>query len=283
MTLRELRESKHLSLNQMAEIIGKSRGSINAYELGKTKIPDEVYAKVFERFGVELRSPATTPSTTPSPATTPSPDDIQPAEAKPATPVETKEPATTEVKEPAGKKEPAKTVSPMDGTILKAIRSAHNLSQVKMAEIIGKSPSSVINYEKGVSMVPVDAVHRLEKWLATTPSSSTPATTTPAPASASTTSALAAPSQELEETKTEKGVDEKVGEETKAEPGVDEKAGDEKPHVYIQSMAGSTISVHDIIARVIDVVPSVENIYVKPEENRAYWTAGKNNGSTVLW
>ena len=48
-------------------------------------------------------------------------------------------------------------------------------------------------------------------------------------------------------------------------------------------MSGATISLEDVIKMVKELVPSVDSIYVKSGENRAYWTAGKHNGSMALW
>ena len=286
MTLRELRQSQQLSLDEMAIILGKSRGSLSAYENGKTKIPDEVYERVVEHFQVDIRE-----------------ETLKQLEA--------------------GPKQGENTIT---GEELKSLRLAHYLSQKQLADIIGKSPSSVINYEKGVGKVPADAAMRLEKWLKNQPavSSSNVASHAAVPASAEksddvqeTGTSVSSPvreedttKEELEKKETEKedakkevekeetkkeaekeeAKKEVEKEQTKKEAKQKETKNEEKeeskeklPHVFIQAQSGSTISVEEVVNRVQEVVPTVDNIYVKPEENRAYWTAGKHNGSTLLW
>ena len=43
---------------------------------------------------------------------------------------------------------------------------------------------------------------------------------------------------------------------------------------------GGQISVDEILAR---VPADVEKVYVKPEENKAYWISKKSAGSIDLW
>ncbi|MGX8706841.1 MAG: hypothetical protein ACSW8J_09705, partial [bacterium] len=51
------------------------------------------------------------------------------------------------------------------------------------------------------------------------------------------------------------------------------------PTIIIQSAMGGEITVDEILARVGDV----EKVYVKPEENAAYWVKGEENGAVALW
>ncbi len=55
------------------------------------------------------------------------------------------------------------------------------------------------------------------------------------------------------------------------------------PAIVIQAMDGTGISVDELRQKVLDVAPSAECIYVKPDERRAYWTKGTSNGSVALW
>ena len=54
MTLNEFRISKGLTTEQMAEIIGKSAGSLRYYERGQRVIPEEVFEKLSEKYGISI-------------------------------------------------------------------------------------------------------------------------------------------------------------------------------------------------------------------------------------
>ena len=52
------------------------------------------------------------------------------------------------------------------------------------------------------------------------------------------------------------------------------------PSVYIQSQLGGIITPEEIINR----IPSgCDAVYIKPEENKAYWVKGEENGAVDLW
>jgi predicted component of type VI protein secretion system len=55
--------------------------------------------------------------------------------------------------------------------------------------------------------------------------------------------------------------------------------------VHIQSLLGGDIELDTIISRVRDAAPVSEDltIYVKAEENKAYFTTGEESGSVDLW
>ena len=55
------------------------------------------------------------------------------------------------------------------------------------------------------------------------------------------------------------------------------------PVIYIQSMDGHETTTQLVISHVLSSVPDADHIYVKPGENRAYWTAGERNGFITLW
>ena len=50
--------------------------------------------------------------------------------------------------------------------------------------------------------------------------------------------------------------------------------------VIIQSTMGGSITTEEILSRLPD---GVEKIYIKPEENAAYWVKGDESGSVKLW
>ena len=53
--------------------------------------------------------------------------------------------------------------------------------------------------------------------------------------------------------------------------------------VYIQSVLGGTIAIDEIIARVHSLSPEAKEIYIKPEENKAYWVGSESQGYVILW
>ena len=72
----------------------------------------------------------------------------------------------------------------------------------------------------------------------------------------------------------------------KAEPAVKKtrkkstKASKSTPVILIQSLLGGTITPEEILSR---VPADVDSIYIKPEENKAYWVRGDESGSVELW
>ena len=52
------------------------------------------------------------------------------------------------------------------------------------------------------------------------------------------------------------------------------------PSVLIESLLGGTITVEEVLKR---VPAGVDAIYIKPEENKAYWVKGDETGSIELW
>ena len=51
------------------------------------------------------------------------------------------------------------------------------------------------------------------------------------------------------------------------------------PVVFIQSAMGGEISTEEIMAKVGDA----DTVYIKPEENAAYWVKGDLSGAVNLW
>ena len=52
-----------------------------------------------------------------------------------------------------------------------------------------------------------------------------------------------------------------------------------KPVIHIQSPLGGEISPDEILAR----VGAVDDVYVRVDENKAYWVKGEETGSVDLW
>ena len=69
--------------------------------------------------------------------------------------------------------------------------------------------------------------------------------------------------------------------EEKAAPAVEEKAAPFE--LIIESTMGGQISAEEIIKRVREKRGDAAKIYVKPEENKAYFTYGDSVGHVELW
>ena len=73
---------------------------------------------------------------------------------------------------------------------------------------------------------------------------------------------------------------------TKVEPDITTEQVVTEPSeetVFIQSVLGGSITVDEIIARVRAAAPDATEIYVKSEENKAYYVGKKSRGFVVLW
>ncbi len=88
------------------------------------------------------------------------------------------------------------------------------------------------------------------------------------------------------EKKEEPGADIPESEEKKEEPNCPQGESEEKKaEVIIESLMGGKISVDEITSRVKKAAGDIEGlkIYVKPEENKAYYVAGSVAGFVKLW
>lgn len=262
--MKALRISKKLSMAQMGEVIGKTKGAITYYEHGN-HVPEEVVKRLETYFQVRLTEDGPVEAEAEEPRA---------EEAAPVEPVKAEEPPVKEEKPETKAEEPAEEekAASMSGERMRSLRAAYGLSQPALGRVVGKSHSSIVNYEKGVSKVPEDVAAKFEKWIQTREAAEKAAPAQEEPVKAEKTEKA----EKAEKTEKTEKAEEQVQEAVKA-------AAQQGPNVFIQAMSGATISVEDVIKRIQDAVPTVDNIYVKPEENRAYWTAGKYNGSTVLW
>jgi transcriptional regulator with XRE-family HTH domain len=190
---------------------------------------------------------------------------------------------------------------------IKEFRISQKLSQVELATALGISVSSERAYEYGVRNPSVTFFARIKELygvdLAAAEAAPAPAVEEapakkPRTRKKKETAAEAAPAEPVPavEEKAEKPAKrtrkKKDAEAAPAEPvpAVEEKV-DEKPAkklrarkkttptVIIQSIMGGEINVEQIIAK----VGEVDTIYVKPEENAAFWVRGEETGAVSLW
>lgn len=263
MTIKELRESKGLSQGKFAESIGIGRTAIVGYEKGKFKPKDEVIAKIKEVYGVDV---------TDNVAVTPSPVE----EAKTAKRTrKKKEEQTAPV---IGEKGETNI-----GAAIKALRTAKGLSQKAFGETIGVKLPTVGAYEGG-RIKPSDAVmakikevygeDALEAAVAT-PALEAPAAEKPAKRGSR---------------KTAPAVEEKKPAKREKKAALAEEAAlvikEKKPRgrknvasIIIQSPLGGSITPEEILEK----TGPVDAVYIRVDENKAYWVRGDETGSVELW
>ena len=143
-------------------------------------------------------------------------------------------------------------------TTMKELRTAQKLSQAAFAKTISVSTASVTAYEAGRVNPSAKVLEKIREVYNVDLS--------PKPAKKAK---AAKPAVEKPKAK-------RAGK-VKAEKS--ESAQSEKTEIIIQSPMGGTITPEEIIAR----IGAAEKIYVRVDENKAYWVKGEETGSIDLW
>lgn len=86
-----------------------------------------------------------------------------------------------------------------------------------------------------------------------------------------------------EKAKEQKAEEPAPAKEQKAEQAAPAQAEGELPQILVQSLMQDEVSLEEVIRKVQRVAPHAEKIYIKPSENRAYWTSGKESDWVWLW
>ena len=71
----------------------------------------------------------------------------------------------------------------------------------------------------------------------------------------------------------------KVDTEKAEKPKRTRRAKNTAPTIIIQSALGGAITVEEIVAK----VGTADQVYVRVDENKAYWVRGEETGSVDLW
>ena len=148
-------------------------------------------------------------------------------------------------------------------TLIKNIRTTLGFSRAALAKMIGVSQTMVGNYESGKSVPREEVLEKIKGLLKETKEEETAQSTIEEEAQALTIEDVM-PEPVVEE-ETAKPIDEKP-----AAPVV----------VYIQSLLGGTVTVDNILTRIPN---GIDTVYIKPEENKAYWVKGEESGDIDLW
>ena len=146
-------------------------------------------------------------------------------------------------------------------TTIKELRAAQKLSQAAFAKTIGVSTASVTAYEAG-RVNPSEKV--LEKIREVYNVDLSPKPVKKAKAAKPAAEKLKAP---------------KAKRTAKAKAEKSAPAQSEKTEIIIQSPMGGTITPEEIIAK----IGAADKIYVRVDENKAYWVKGEETGSIDLW
>ena len=158
---------------------------------------------------------------------------------------------------------------------IKEFRQSQGLSQPKLAKALGIGVSTVGSYETGKINPSQKVLDKIKEVYGVDLSA-------PEAAPAKKTRKKAAPKAEKAETKAAPA-------KKAAKPAKEEKpAAPKKPargrakketDIIVQSPLGGEITVSDILAKVGDV----DRVYVRVDQNAAYWVKGEASGAVNLW
>ena len=75
-------------------------------------------------------------------------------------------------------------------------------------------------------------------------------------------------------------VKEKIEEVMEAAKPAKKKSSKKKVTILIESLLGGTITPEEVLSR---IPKDAEKVYIKPEENKAYWVKDEETGEVDLW
>ncbi|MBR2257277.1 MAG: helix-turn-helix transcriptional regulator [Blautia sp.] len=187
----------------------------------------------------------------------------------------------------------------MTNTELTAIRESLNLNKSEFAAKLDVTAMLLGRYEKGSCAIP-EGIAQKAQALVKPEEEEKPKRRGGRKKKETIEETISTPVEEvMPEPIVEQTAEDEAAAQTQAEDSVEElpeKAAQKKPKrtasgtkksrkkttpsLIIQSMLGGTITTEEILSRVPD---DAEKVYVKPEENKAYWVRGEESGSVDLW
>lgn len=165
---------------------------------------------------------------------------------------------------------------------IKELREENNLSQEELAQELGCSAKSISQYETGKRKPSEGIVKKIMEIygiVVEAAASSAKVVATKAVAAKETTSKAAMTAAKAATKKIAEAADVVAKETEKAVGKAEEKAAQKKRKVIIQSPMGGELTPDEILAKVGDV----DRVYVRVDENKAYWIRGEESGSVELW
>ena len=145
---------------------------------------------------------------------------------------------------------------------IKELRTEQNMSQAEFAKTIGVSSKSIGAYENGRTNPSEQVLQKIKDVYGVVLTATTKAAAVVADKAAKVTAAA------------KENAD-------KAAKNVEKKAAAKKvkTQLIIQSPMGGVITPEEILAK----VGPADQIYVRVDENKAYWVRGEESGSVDLW
>ena len=151
--------------------------------------------------------------------------------------------------------------------LIKQIRESLSLSKSALAKLVGVSGTAIGNYESGKSKPKDEILSKIKELVKE--KEAAPVTQTDEKVETAPEKEESAPVDEKEDAAT--------AEEIMAAPIEEEK---KLTSIVIESKMGSKITTEEILSRLPD---GCDTVYVKPEENAAYWVKGNESGVINLW
>ena len=168
---------------------------------------------------------------------------------------------------------------------LKEIREEKKLSKGEFARLIGTIPMVYGRYESGTLIIP-EKIETAVKELASKASDAAVVTEIEVKTRAAgrkAKEAIEAAVTSDEAVATEIEVKKKTrAAARKAKETVDDlvQAATKKTTIFIQSQLNGIITPEEVLDRIPE---GCDEVYIKPEENKAYWVKGEDSGSITLW
>ncbi len=172
---------------------------------------------------------------------------------------------------------------------IKALRTAQHLSQAAFAESIGLKTNTVSAYEQGRIKPSETALAKIKEVYGALDA---PIASETAPAVEESKPAQKKPTRKKKDEEAEQPAPKKPTKRgKKAAPSVEEakpvedkkprgkKKAEAAPKVVIQSPMGGSITPEEIIKK----AGPVDAVYVRVDENKAYWVKGEETGAVDLW
>ena len=136
---------------------------------------------------------------------------------------------------------------------LKKIREEKNQSKGEFAKLLGVTPMVYGRYESGTLKIPENIEAAVKEMIAKASDKVV--------------------AEEIEVKKKARSTTRKAKETVKA-------VAVKKTTILIQSQLGGTITPEEVLKRIPE---GCDQVYIKPEENKAYWVKGDESGAVELW
>ena len=136
---------------------------------------------------------------------------------------------------------------------LKKIREEKNQGKGEFAKSLGVTPMVYGRYESGTLKIPENIEEAVKKMIAKAEDTVV--------------------ATEIEAKKKTRAAARKAKEAVKA-------VAVKKTTILIQSQLGGTITPEEVLKKIPD---GCDQVYIKPEENKAYWVKGDESGAVELW